>query len=95
VIALRLGRLLVLGACPALVAGCAFAAKAHLPALVLGCACGSVLALFLGLGLCVAGGGSMGERAAEPYEQLLPSLVDLPCGGCGQCEDCDLRLADV
>ncbi len=88
-IALRAGRVLV-GLSPLLALGCAFAAKAHDGALVLGCSLCAVGALLLGVGLCAAGGGSLGNRAAEPLE-----LPPLPCGGCGQCDGCDLRGADA
>lgn len=89
-IALRLGRALV--ACgPLLALGCAFAAKLRLGALaVFGCAGGAVVAVLLGLLFCALGVSSLGARAEERLE-----WGPLPCGGCGQCEDCDLRLADV
>jgi len=90
VIALRLGRFLVAFG-PLLALGCAFAAKQHFggPA-VFGCAAGAVVAPLAGLVFCALGVSSLGARVEERLE-----LAPLPCGGCGQCEDCDLRLADV
>lgn len=88
-IALWAGRALVCCS-PLLAAGCGIAAKAHEGALVLGCSLGSVASLLLGVGLCAAGGSSLGNRDAEPFEP-----GPLACDNCGQCYGCDLRGADA
>ena len=88
-IALWAGRVLVCCA-PLLAAACGIAAKAHAGALVLGCSLGSAASLLLGVGLCAAGGSSLGNRGAELFE-----LEPLACDNCGQCDHCDLRGADV
>lgn len=90
-IALRAGQALVASS-PLLVLGCALGAKLHAAAVVFGCAGGALGALLLGIVLCAIGGPAAGELAAEASR---PSLADLPCGGCGQCDGCDLRWADV
>jgi hypothetical protein len=91
VIALWAARLLVVVSA-ALALACGGFVQHHRLGWAVVCGCGALVAFVAAI---VAGDRLLGGADRAAAEAARPSLADLPCGGCGQCDGCDLRWADV